>query len=115
MSSNPYQSPEFQGENTVAKPNHRKLGYFQVSLGYALLGAYVFAAWYLTQLTNSTGQLDRGLALEYSPWLVPFVVLIPWLSLLAVRNGNKAKIRINAAILFAIYLLCSALIALSIV
>ena len=66
----------------------RKFGYFQVSLGYVLLATYVFTARHIAQLFNSTGQFDSILALEYSLWLVPFVVLIPALSWSAFRVGN---------------------------
>jgi len=73
---------------------------------------YVFFACRIAQLAASTQPFDRNLILRYFLRLAPFVVLIPLLSWLAFRSGNREKTRLDAAILFFIFLLCNSLIVL---
>lgn len=109
MGTNPYQSPGTSSGEPVSEVPPKKYGYYLVSLGYALLAGLVFATWRLVDLATATGQFDKALAEEYLPWLIPFFVLIPGLSLNAMTKGNPLNIRFSSAVLLMIFLLCTSM------
>ncbi|QEG22226.1 hypothetical protein MFFC18_21020 [Mariniblastus fucicola] len=105
---NPYETPTVKA-TSQGKTNNR-YGYVQVSVGYGLLALYVFIVSQLGQLANSTATFDRVAFRNSLVWLVPFLVLIPWLSYKSLTPNNLSKIRISSAILLLIFLVCTTLV-----
>jgi len=113
MNVNPYRTPtgKATGKATSrANPVKNQYGYIQVSVGYGLLAVYAFIVSQLGHLANSTAVFDRVAFKNGLVWLVPFVVLIPWLCYKSLGRNNLSKIRISSAILLLIFLVCTTLI-----
>lgn len=75
-----------------------------------MLAIYVLAGSRIVAISTSTRRIDKAMALEFAVWLIPLAVLVPAMSLLALRVGNPKNIRYSSAILLLIFLLCSTMI-----
>ena len=107
MNMNPYQTP---AGKAISQNNPNRHGYTQVSVGYGLLAIYVFVTSQLAHVANSTAIFDRVAFKNSLVWLVPFVILIPWLCYRTLTPNNLSKIRLSSAILLLIFLACTSFI-----
>ena len=104
MNGNPYQPPDSLSDESEIAAEAKANSKLHVILGFVLFAIYVIVATPIAQISLSTGRFDNVVAMESAIWLIPFVVLIPWLSVKTITSRNPKKIRYCSAILIISFL-----------
>jgi hypothetical protein len=79
----------------------------RLTVGWILFAAYFLIVPSIVATSRSTGRFDDIVALEQLPWLLPFVVMIPWLSISTFGISNRRFVTTSSVLLLLSFLLYS--------
>ncbi|MEZ6136333.1 MAG: hypothetical protein R3C53_15670 [Pirellulaceae bacterium] len=75
----------------------------RLKTGYTLFVLGAIVAMPIVQSSNSTGPFDAVIAMQELVWLVPLVVLLPWVSISTIKAANSTVQLVLAVLLLVLF------------